>query len=733
MDRDTSPWQSLADASRIDPERHGNKASRLARLGAAGFPVPDGWVLPCEAAARADADPALGLRLGSLLLEISPRTARWMLRSSSPLEDRPHRSAAGLFASVSTDATPDGVGGALLRVIASSRNTHVRQLLDVGDDAAPIAVLAQPHLTLASWWTVEIGPGETTWRAEGWIDDDGDLRVWNGSGSLEGAPREPESGPPLPVPVREAVRLAGQVAAWAGEGGWLLELGEAPAEMTVLQLRPAPARRVRVEAVSEPATPDLGAREDVPRFPLHPGDEDDRWLWDAAHSPTPVCPLLAGLFTRWLRSRPPRWPSRLIHGRWHDRARAPARPWSLARVERPPPAVERSLERWERRVRPELEGHLRASREALENLPRDPAGWSTFVRTWLRFQTTYYEDDTGEPRRWAHSVVDHLASLEPALPPAPLPETAAAQREQELDAIAGALRGREGLEGTSPEAIARWVQDPGRDPVRRRIAAFLEVHGHLAVIPWDGRSRTLREDPWPLWRELARRLGQPPSPPSRPHPWPPSPIVPELEEAARLAARVFARCEDDDDLLSEAYALFRAAAMSVAQSLDLAPEASAVVFDVLPGDLENLLRSPDPQVWREAVARGRSLASHWSAWGATSLPDDAVQRVGTAASPGRAVGPVRRLGAAREQGGPEAGEILVVPTITPADAMVFGRAAAVVCEGGDALGHASILAREHGIPAVTGLTGARVWLARAARVMVDGDAGSVTRLPGDHA
>ena len=61
---------------------------------------------------------------------------------------------------------------------------------------------------------------------------------------------------------------------------------------------------------------------------------------------------------------------------------------------------------------------------------------------------------------------------------------------------------------------------------------------------------------------------------------------------------------------------------------------------------------------------------------------------------------------------------------------VLGRLAAVVVEAGTPLGHAAVLAREHGVPAVVAVAGALRWLAAAERVLVDGDLGTVTILTG---
>ena len=125
---DRSPWIRLEDAT--DRARFGGKASTLARLLGGGLPVVPGWVLGVEA------EPDIEVLLAQPV-------SRWILRSSSPLEDRPGFSAAGLFRSTSADASRDELDRGLHAVLDSAADPRLVAL--VGADA-PVAVLAQPHL-----------------------------------------------------------------------------------------------------------------------------------------------------------------------------------------------------------------------------------------------------------------------------------------------------------------------------------------------------------------------------------------------------------------------------------------------------------------------------------------------------------------------------------------------------------------------------------------------------------
>ena len=108
-----------------------------------------------------------------------------------------------------------------------------------------------------------------------------------------------------------------------------------------------------------------------------------------------------------------------------------------------------------------------------------------------------------------------------------------------------------------------------------------------------------------------------------------------------------------------------------------------------------------------------------------AAPSDTAIVSGTPASPGRATGTVRVIRGPREFGALEAGEILVAPLTAPAWTPLFPRAAAVVTDVGSPAAHASIIAREYGIPAVVGCGDATARLKTGMRVTVDGSTGNV--------
>ena len=117
---------------------------------------------------------------------------------------------------------------------------------------------------------------------------------------------------------------------------------------------------------------------------------------------------------------------------------------------------------------------------------------------------------------------------------------------------------------------------------------------------------------------------------------------------------------------------------------------------------------------------------HGAAEAARTRPvsPDAVL-VGEAASPGRTSGAVRIVRGPEDFRDFRDGEVLVARLTAPAWTPLFGRAAAVVTDGGTLAAHASLVAREYGIPAVVGTGDATLRLRNGQAVTVDGGAGTI--------
>ena len=75
------------------------------------------------------------------------------------------------------------------------------------------------------------------------------------------------------------------------------------------------------------------------------------------------------------------------------------------------------------------------------------------------------------------------------------------------------------------------------------------------------------------------------------------------------------------------------------------------------------------------------------------------------------------------------GDVLVCRSTTVSWVPLFNMASAIVADVGGALSHAALVAREFGVPAVTGTGNALELLIDGELVEVDGSAGTVTRIP----
>ena len=105
--------------------------------------------------------------------------------------------------------------------------------------------------------------------------------------------------------------------------------------------------------------------------------------------------------------------------------------------------------------------------------------------------------------------------------------------------------------------------------------------------------------------------------------------------------------------------------------------------------------------------------------------EDARMLRGRGASPGVVTGTVkvvRNLGEAEKV---EEGDIMVCPMTMPAWTPLFGVVGAVVADSGGVLSHCAIVAREYGIPCVTGTQRGTRALRDGMRVSVDGAKGTV--------
>lgn len=179
---------------------------------------------------------------------------------------------------------------------------------------------------------------------------------------------------------------------------------------------------------------------------------------------------------------------------------------------------------------------------------------------------------------------------------------------------------------------------------------------------------------------------------------------------------------------------------SAAQPMLTADEVRAVV--AVGRRVDALLGAPQDVEWALAAGRVHVLQSRPVTTGADGprtararcpVPSGEPLAAGTPGSPGRAAGPARVVGGLDELDRFRPGDVLVCRTTSPAWTPLLTVASAVVTETGGLLAHAAIVARELGIPAVLGVTGATTLLPDGHDVVVDGTRGAVAAATGREA
>jgi rifampicin phosphotransferase len=711
----------LADAAEV-----GGKAASLGELLAAGFRVPDGVVLTAGVADLTADDRWSLLRAGAGDLGIGP----FAVRSSGIAEDGAEHSFAGIYESV-LDVPADKLPAATERCLASARGSRVAEYESashgrmavivqrmVAPTAAGVVLTADPingdrHNFVV---TAVRGTGDRLVSGAALGDE------WVVRGDVATARRQPERA----IDRRQAVRVASvalRIAA-ARETPQDIEWAiDADGTLWILQARPmtalppdvsweAPAsgaytRQLRFgEWISEPVTPLF-----------------ESWLLTAMENG------LHAFLKQWIGQRAPR-PYHVVVNGWYfysinwlsGGAFARSLPgilWRLVRSPRRvagviPPTVRHSVPVFEREWREDLLPRYRAAvagaEGRVETLPvtelqalidelADLAGEyfaSIAALTGAAYKMEmnlagFYRRHLGKSLGGG-SHLPLLAGFEPPADPgrhavvsldwwhSPLPHAAATRPPEDHDRL---VEARQVAETAAFRALA---SSPRRLRAFRRLLAESQ---HLVPVREEQvRELTLA---WPVMRRAVLRIG------------------------GALAARGVIAEPDDVFFLTRAEALaafgggHQAPVVDVAGRRATRKEQARLVPPLLVGRMNRMMR----RFWDNfprlvgAVRSDRALVS------------------GAPASPGRATGPVRVIRGPQEFDELQPGEILVAPLTAPAWTPLFTRAAAVVTDVGSAASHASIIAREYGIPAVVGCGDATARLRTGMRVTVDGSTGNV--------
>jgi pyruvate,water dikinase len=263
--------------------------------------------------------------------------------------------------------------------------------------------------------------------------------------------------------------------------------------------------------------------------------------------------------------------------------------------------------------------------------------------------------------------------------PSPLAETAATAAEQH----AAVVEKRRAAEEAAFRVLA---------PAPRRLRAFRKLLAdsqHLASVREEQVPHLTLA--WPVMRRAVLRIGE--SLAARN-------LIPEPDDVFFLTR---------DEALKALNGTGMAAAVDVAERRARRDEQGELMAPLMVGRMTRMMQS----VW-ERLPR---LVG--------GVPSDSALVSGTPASPGRAAGPVRVVRGPRDFDQLQPGEILVAPLTAPAWTPLFTRAAGVVTDIGSLASHASIIAREYGIPAIVGCGDATARLRNGMRVTVDGSTGNV--------
>jgi len=717
--------RQLRDVRMADAAEVGGKAASLGELLGAGVRVPEGVVLTARAADMTADDRRTLVHAAAADLGTGP----FAVRSSGIAEDGAEHSYAGIFESV-LNVSPDEVPAATERCLESAHAARVAEYGPAGSGrmaviiqrmispaAAGVVLTADPingdrHSCVV---TAVRGTGERLVSGAALGDE------WVVSGGQATVRRRPEHA----IDRRQATRVADEARRIAAARGspqdieWAID---ADGLLWILQARPMTALPPEVSWQS----PAPGAYTRQLRF--------GEWISE------PVTPLfeswlltlmedrLHALLLRWIGQRAPR-PHHVVVNGWYFYSLNWFSPGSLARslpgiiahlVREPrrlagvfPPTVRHSIPILEREWREDLQPRYRAAVAAaevrIEALPvnelptlvdelADLAGeYFTSIAglsgaaykmeiNLVRFYRKHlaaslsgshlpllagFEPPTGPDR---HAVV----SLDWWFPPAPVAESAKPAHDH-----ARLVETRTAAEAA---AFAALTGSPKR--LRAFESLLAETQRLVPLREEQTRELTIA---WPVLRRAVVRIGD------------------ALVGLGAIAAR-----EDIFFLTrTEALAALRGeplpASVNVTERRATRDEQATLVPPRFVGQVNRAFRSmPD--------AFARMIGAQ---------PSDRAIVSGSPASPGRATGSVRVIRGPQDFDALEPGEILVAPLTAPAWTPLFTRAAAVVTDVGSAAAHASIIAREYGIPAVVGCGDATARLRTGMRVTVDGSTGNV--------
>jgi pyruvate,water dikinase len=725
----------LVGTAALDASELGAKAANLARLAGDGFPVPPGLVVT----------PAAGERWEEArrrLLEAAARLGaeRFAVRSSGIAEDLEGASFAGQYETF-LDVPLEGLPEAVERVFDSASASRVSAYKEdraetTGETEHPrMAVLVQAMVGADSAGVAFTANPLTGARGEVVVTAVRGLGERLVSGAAVGDEWIVRDGEAVCRRADEAAITAGQAADIAALARRVEEHFGSPQDIEwaisadrlyLLQARPMTALPATVDWI--PPTPRYWMRnfrlgEWVPEAmtPLFAdwllGLIEDGYLREMRSTVGTAIPFRYAAINGWYYTTLPEVSPRLLaRALVESRGRMVPFMWNaLIRVNNDPVGADRAVlgrlaDRWRTEILPRYRRMVATARERVGSAP--PAELVEIV------------DEVGT------TAGEYLFSLAIVGGSAWKMEAALAKffRENLSDRLDFGpqvlLRGLPGTDtGTPPHAVQSvdWYrptfgelglagEDPNGQARQREIAAereaaegacravladrpdllsrfntLLEVAQRYAVL----RERQARDFTlaWPLLRRCALRLGEALATRG---------VIDVAEDVFFLArAELDGRGDSSDAVADRRQRWQRQRRLAAPLDLGTPPKA---IRNLMHGAAEAARTKP--------------------------VPPDAVL-VGEPASPGRASGAVRIVRGPEDFSSFRDGEVLVARLTAPAWTPLFGRAVAVVTDGGTLAAHASLVAREYGIPAVVGAGDATLRLRDGQAVTVDGGAGTV--------
>lgn len=276
---------------------------------------------------------------------------------------------------------------------------------------------------------------------------------------------------------------------------------------------------------------------------------------------------------------------------------------------------------------------------------------------------------------------------------------------------------------------AATARDP--DAARALRARLVAEFGHRSF-SLDIARPTVAEAPEDY---LAAARSRPAAGLADPNPVPPPPLW--LRPLAELARRFMGLREAQRHHWQMGLALLRRLYLGIGRALtpvyfDLPTD----VFFLTADELQAFPNLPPPGLYRarraefDALRTGPDFYPEFLQGDVPLAAGPAAARAelrGVGVSPGIGSGRVRVVFRPEGLGQVGPGEVMVSPAADSAWTFVFGRLSALVLERGGQLSHASVVAREYGLPAVAGIRDATRILRDGDRVIVDGTRGVVIK------